>query len=82
MINNRKLNEILEKLTYEEQDTLYRKLWKEHVKADIQSFMTEEDIELSEKEVNQAAERYVGGRYDCNLSYWENVRNVIDDVVS
>lgn len=65
-------------------DALYRNLWLEYVIEDITTRMCDccpEDIcsgdcgELIEK----AAHAYVyDGQYDCNLSYWENIDNVIN----
>lgn len=66
-----------------EKDTAYRHLWLPHVIKDIASHMEDyldEDQYLTEDEISQAAYKYVyEGRYDCNLSYWQNIESLIDE---
>ena len=79
----------LSSLTPEERDKVYRALWKEHVVEDAKSQIEEyifyelipkEDVE---RIADQAAERYVyEGDYDCNLSYWDNIENLVKDEIS
>lgn len=80
-----KVQDILKTLSTAEKDQLYRFLWSEHVEEDVRSRlednpvedMFEEDIESL---VSNVTERYVyEGRYDCNLSYWDNIQNLIDE---
>ena len=76
-------------LTPDEKDKIYRALWKEHVVEDARSQIEEyifyelipkEDVE---RIADQAAERYVyEGDYDCNLSYWDNIENLVKDEIS
>lgn len=73
------LDILSEYLTFEEKDTFYRKIWAEHVKEDILTFAENEDLEITEEETNNSASAYVNGRYDCNLSYWENLHNLIEE---
>lgn len=75
-----KLPEILMKLLpSKEKDDFYRKIWAEHVTSDIKSFAADKGIEISNEKIKEAAEAYVNGRYDCNLSYWENLHNLIQE---
>lgn len=79
----------LSSLTPEEKDKVYRALWKEHVVEDARSQIEEyifyelipkEDVE---RIADQAAERYVyEGDYDCTLSYWDNIENLVKDEIS
>ncbi|MBR6475389.1 MAG: hypothetical protein IKS98_08055 [Lachnospiraceae bacterium] len=76
-------------LTPDEKDKIYRALWKEHVVEDAKSQIEEyifyelipkEDVE---RIADQAAERYVyEGDYDCTLSYWDNIENLVKDEIS
>lgn len=76
-----KLQEILMRLLpSREKDDLYRKIWAEHVMRDIKSFAADKGIEISNEKVKEAAEAYVNGRYDCNLSFWENLQNLISEI--
>ena len=75
-----KLSDILMRLLPSmEKDTFYRKIWAEDVMRDIKSFAADKGIRLSDENIKEAAEAYVNGRYDCNLSYWENLHNLIQE---
>ena len=63
-------------------DTLYRYLWAEHVREDVRSQFEDEDGNMPENEpdaiIEAVTDAYVyDGDYDCNLSYWENINNLI-----
>jgi len=90
-VNNMDAEEIANKLSAKQKDDLYRILWKEHVKEDVESELEQCDDEalesLSDEEmeafVDQIATRYVyNGDYDCNLSYWDNIGNLISDGIT
>lgn len=73
---NTKLTNILNSLSALEKDELYRALWLEYVKEDIRNY----DESLDESMVEVVASRYVyDGDYDCNLSYWDNIENLIKE---
>lgn len=66
-------------------DSLYRKLWLEYVTSDV----SERLCETCDKNctfpnncsalVEKIASAYVyDGEYDCNLSYWDNIDNLIN----
>ena len=85
-----KAAELINKMEYAVKDNVYRILWKERVKEDVEQQIEEMDIDnrysrkFSDEEIagiiDTAAERYVfGGDYDCNLSYWDNIENLIND---
>lgn len=64
-------------------DQIYRHLWKQHVTEDVRAHMQDMGVELTEDEIDFAAYRYVyEGNYDCNLSYWDNIENNINEVLS
>ena len=76
---NKKTKKLLKKLTYEEKDAIYRAVWFDNVKSDIRAHLAETDDTLTDKQIDQAAELYVyHGKYDCNLSYWSNIEEVIN----
>lgn len=66
-----------------EKNVAYRQLWLSHVVEDMLSHMEdylEKNQTLTDDEVLHAARKYVyDGRYDCNLSYWQNLENLIDE---
>ena len=73
------LDILSEYLSFEEKDAFYRKIWAEHVKEDVLTFAENEDIEITDENADRTASAYVNGRYDCNLSYWENLHNLIQE---
>lgn len=75
-----KLKNILDGLNTVEKDDLYRYLWAEHVKEDVESFAENIDIDIDDDIVEQVVYRYVYcGDYDCNLNYWTNIENLIKE---
>lgn len=78
-----KLNDIqsiVQNLSAKEKDDLYRYFWAEHVQEDVESFCESEDIVLSKDGIDFVVEQYVyEGRYDCNRSYWDNLRELIEE---
>lgn len=77
--NEAGMEELLDFLTGQQKDTLYRKLWYGHVCNDICTRLEETEKELTDAQIDYAARQYVyEGDYDCNCSYWTNIDNVID----
>lgn len=73
---------LLNSMSTEMKDALYRSLWHEHVKNDIRSYMNETVHVLSEEEITRIADRYVyNGEYDCNYSYWENLDVLMTEII-
>lgn len=64
-------------LSEDVKDQIYRDVWAEHVAEDIEAVLEEEGVTLSDEQIKTLARRYVNGRYDCNLCYWDNIRNLI-----
>ena len=67
-----------------EKDALYRYLWEDYVKEDVESRLNENfDCDnLTEDQIdiitNRVIQEYVyDGNYDCNLTYWTNIDNLI-----
>ena len=88
---DKKIQNILSTLSDYEKDRLYRSLWYDHVVQDIHSRLEDisdpDDSEdryapLTEDDITHIAYRYVyNGDYDCNLDYWTNLENLIDETV-
>lgn len=70
--------EFLNSLDAEEKDELYRRLWRNYVVEDIKEYAEALDVSTSQEMIEIAAELFVSGGYDCNLSYWENIECVIE----
>lgn len=74
--------EFLNSLDVKEKDELYRHLWRNYVVEDIKEYAEEYvkvlDVSTSQEMIEIAAELFVSGGYDCNLSYWENIECVIE----
>lgn len=70
--------EFLNSLDAKEKDELYRHLWRNYVVEDIKEYAEALDVSTSQEMIDIAAELFVSGGYDCNLSYWENIECVIE----
>lgn len=78
-----KLPEILMRLLPSmEKDAFYRKIWAESIMEDVKSFDSNKDIKISNSKAKEIAEAYVNSKYDCNLSYWDNIQNLILDMAA
>lgn len=75
------IKDLVKSLNPTEKDDLYRELWSEYVREDIISFIDDDLMaKLEHDDINEMVRRYVyDGEYDCNLSYWDNIQNLIDD---
>ena len=74
---------IYEVLTAEQKDYIYRMAWFEHVYEDVKGRLLDLDIaDEDDAFKNTVAHRYVyEGDYDCNLSYWDNIDNLINECI-
>ena len=73
----------LDTLSVSDKDQLYRYLWAEYVEEDVTYQLMENGPCLSKKDrkkiVASVTRKYVyDGKYDCNLSYWDNIHNLIE----
>ncbi len=84
-----KAEELYASMDDDVKDALYRMIWKDYVMEDVEAQL-EQNSDASEKLqalpedvydslVSQVAERYVHGDYDCNLDYWSNIDNLINE---
>ena len=70
----------IDALSPEEEDKVYRYLWSNHVRNDVVAHAEFLGVVLSDEEIDIITERYVyDGDYDCNLSYWDNIENLINE---
>lgn len=79
-MENNDINKIISlvMLNNEAKDIIYRKVWKEHVKEDILSYAEDNGRAITDEKADAVADRYVyEGDYDCNLSYWQNLENLL-----
>lgn len=61
-------------------DMIYRCTWMKYVVEDILNYAEDNEIKLDQDEAAIIAKQYVyDGKYDCNLSYWTNIKNLIDN---
>lgn len=82
MYKRKEAEQFVETIPEQLKDAVYRLLWKEYVLEDILSHCEGCGYEMDESMLaacDNAAERYIDGDYDCNLSYWDNISNVVED---
>lgn len=61
------------------QNAVHRYIEHQHIKVDIEDYAREHELKLTAQTIEKAADLYVYDcKYDCNLSYWDNISNVID----
>lgn len=80
------IEQLVNGLNAVDKDALYRRLWLDHVKEDVANRLEEtkpDSFDVDSEEFDEAVEAiahaYVyDGKYDCNLTYWENIDNLID----
>ena len=76
-----KLENFIKSLSSVEKDELYRRLWFEHVRTDVIQFCEENHAAYNDDSfVDDVAMSYVCGKYDCNLSYWDNISNLVNSM--
>lgn len=75
------IEELIKGISYSNKDSIYRSLWFEYVKEDVESRLEDHpDITLTEDQINNCALRYVYDcDYDCDLPYWDNIDTLIYD---
>lgn len=74
--------DLLDLLNYDQKDYIYRKVWAEHVSEDVRSLCKDEgyDEVYTPDIAEQIAYRYAfEGDYDCNLPYWQNLKNLFEE---
>lgn len=83
-IANMKVDDLYILMTSRQRDELYRKLWYDYVYDDVRSFLEDYDGNIPETQegidnlVDRVTRAYVyDGTYDCNLSYWQNIENLV-----
>lgn len=77
-MDNEKIEKIINSLSDEEKNALYRKLWLPYVIEDIECFAETQHIVLTAEQIKNIAKRYVyEGEYDEELNYWDNIDNLI-----
>ena len=79
------VNKFISCLNSRSKDELYRTLWREYIEEDVTNRINErsEFDDALEEDINQiikeACDLFVfEGDYDCSLSYWQNIDNVIN----
>lgn len=76
------IKDILNQLDWKEKDALYRELRCGYVREDVVDRLNERELDFTESELETIVRKYVyEGDYDCNLSYWTNIDNLIDEVI-
>lgn len=70
--------EFAESASSTDMDMIYRKVRYQYVINDIKDCIKDTGTELTDDQIAYAARKYAyDGKYDCNLSYWDNIENLI-----
>lgn len=76
---------LLNSISSEKKDMLYRILWSQYVYNDFLKRLEDREVDMNHEDclnkIKDCVYRYVYcGDYDCTLSYWDNIDNIINDV--
>lgn len=79
------LDRFVDILPYEIADNIYRRVWSEHVKEDFEARIEERFnnyFDITDEDINKMVNLYVyDGQYDCEQSYWDNLDNLINQIL-
>ena len=79
-MTDEELHKMIDSLSSYEQDRIYRYLWSQRVREDVISHAENVGIRLDDGIIDTIVDRYVErGDYDCNLDYWTNIENLIEE---
>lgn len=79
-MTDEELHKMIDSLSSYEQDRIYRYLWSKRVREDVISHAENIGIGLDDGIIDTIVDRYVErGDYDCNLDYWTNIENLIEE---
>ena len=73
------IEKIYASLDATEKDALYRKLWSDYVRSDVETNIAYEGKELNEAGIENVVNRYVyQGDYDCE-PYWDDINRLVNE---
>lgn len=73
-------DEAIDQLSNQAKERIYRMVEATYVEIDVRTQLENRELTLTEEQIGAIVDRYVeNGDYDCNLSYWANIDNLIDD---
>lgn len=79
-MTDEEIHKMIDSFSSYEQDRIYRYLWGQHVREDVISHAETIGVELDDCIIDTVVDRYVErGDYDCNLDYWTNIGNLIEE---
>jgi hypothetical protein len=69
----------LEWLSDETIEECFRERRAQYVKEDIERTAEDNNIIITPEKCIEAARAYANGKYDCNLDYWANIDNLLNE---
>lgn len=73
-------DEMIAQLSGRAKEQIRRMVEATYVDIDVRTQIGNRELTLTEEQIGTIVDRYVkNGDYDCNLSYWDNIDNLIDD---
>lgn len=79
-MTDKEIHEMIDSFSPYEQDRIYRYLWGQHVREDVVNHAENIGVELDDGTIDTIVDRFVEhGDYDCNLDYWANIENLIEE---
>lgn len=72
-------NDIVDVLSPSQLEYIYRMVRVRYTIEDIEARLEDLHLSMAQEDIEDAAERFANGNYDCNLDYWSNIDNLIND---
>lgn len=69
-------------LTPEQERQIYEKVRKRNITEDVLRHMDDNELPVDEQIAEEIAEYFVNSGFDCNLSYWDNIKQMYETVTT
>lgn len=69
-------------LTPEQERQIYEKVRKRNITEDVLRYMDDNELPVDERIAEEIAEYFVNSGFDCNLSYWDNIKQMYETVTT
>lgn len=69
-------------LTPEQERQIYEKVRKRNITEDVLRYMDDNELPVDERIAEEIAEYFINSGFDCNLSYWDNIKQMYETVTT
>lgn len=74
---------LIDTLDFGTKDRIFRHLHKNYLYDDFTQHCKSMNVKLTDEDLKSLCDKWVyQGRFDCNLSYWDNIENLINEIIN